>query len=43
MNPEDFDDDKADKFKNPSNSIQGGKWQMGFQGEQDTDSKMVKL
>ncbi|XP_059901714.1 suppressor of tumorigenicity 14 protein [Gadus macrocephalus] len=31
LNPEDFDsDDKADKFKNP-NSIQGGKWQLGFQ------------
>lgn len=31
---DDFDqDERSDKIKNPNN-IQGGKWQLGFQGEQ---------
>ena len=34
----DYDsDDKADKIKNPNslqNSLQSGKWQLGFQGEE---------
>lgn len=34
LDPEDFEsDEKSDKSKNP-NSIQSGKWQLGFQGEE---------
>lgn len=32
LDPDGFDDEKFGKNKNP-NSIQNGKWQLGFQGE----------
>jgi len=34
LDPDDFEV-KSDKSKNP-NSIQSGKWQLGFQGEKST-------
>lgn len=34
LDPDDFEsEEKSDKSKNP-NSIQSGKWQLGFQGEE---------
>lgn len=36
LDPDDYEsEEKSDKIKNP-NSIQSGKWQLGFQGEESS-------